>query len=97
MSTPFTIGTGVTVETRITQRGVLVDPDALFFKYKGPSDEAETLWTYLTDVELEKVSTGIYTATIPTDEAGTWIWKFYTTGALLAAEEGSFTVERSRF
>lgn len=58
--------------------GDLFDPATVTCKVQKPSDAAGTLttFTYGTDAELEKDSTGVYHVWIDADETGTWVYGF---------------------
>lgn len=76
--------------------GTAIDPAAVFFQAKDPNGTL-TEYTYGTDVELVRDSLGNYHADVAAAAAGTWHYRFYSTGSGQAAETGSFTVERSEF
>lgn len=76
--------------------GDAVDPTAVFAKYKNPSGNVTTL-EYLVDAALVKDSVGNYHVDINADEAGTWRYRFYSTGTGQAANEDRFTVNDSEF
>ena len=50
-----------------------------------------------TEVEAEAESTGLYYGYVTVDQAGTWRWRAETSGALVGAAEGAFTVRKSYF
>jgi hypothetical protein len=76
--------------------GTAIDPTAVFAKYKDPSGSTTTL-TYGTDLALVKDSTGNYHVDIDANEAGTWRYRFYSTGTGQGAEEGNFYVSAGSF
>lgn len=76
--------------------GTVIDPAAVFFQVKNPSGVV-TAYTYGTDVELVKVSTGIYYVDVDANMSGTWWYRLYSTGSGQAADERSFTVAASEF
>jgi len=94
---PYAIGANVVCrgECRNTA-GNLFDPGAIFFVYRDPSGN-ETEWEYGTDVQLGREDVGKYYAGVPVNEAGTWHYRFYSTGSGQAADEGSFEVAESNF
>ncbi len=51
-----------------------------------------TTYVYLTDNELVKDSTGKYHVDINANAAGTWYYRFFSTGTGQAAEERQFEV-----
>lgn len=69
--------------------GTLTDPTAVKVRWKAPSG-AVTTWTYLTDSQVVKDSVGMYHADIPITLAGTHYYGWLGTGAVGAAEEGTF-------
>lgn len=85
----------VTGEFR-TSNDLLIDPAVVRAKYKSPSGPVTSL-LYGTDPALVKSSVGIYYVDIDATEAGTWYYKFYSTGSGQAAGEASFEVEASEF
>jgi hypothetical protein len=68
--------------------GVLTDPTAVTLRWRIHQDETE--WVYGTDEEVAKDSTGLYHADIPVTVAGPYWFRWEGTGAVKAAEEGSF-------
>lgn len=72
------------------------DPAVVRCQYKDPSGNVTTL-TYPTDAALVRDGVGVYHADIDADEAGTWHYRFYSTGTGQGANEESFHVKPSRF
>lgn len=68
----------------------LVDPSTVTFKLKTPTGTATTS-TPTHD------STGRYHADVNVTEAGTWSYRFESTGTYQAAQEGTFYVEQGAF
>lgn len=68
-----------------------IDPTAVFLAFTSPSGTTTT-YTYGTDAELVKASTGVYTANVDGTEAGKWRYRWYSTGTAQASEPGSFIV-----
>lgn len=79
-----------------TAAGTDTDPSAVLFKVETPSG-TQTTYTYGTDAELVKSATGIYYVDVNCTEAGTWHYRFYSTGTGQAASEESFKVKDSFF
>jgi hypothetical protein len=79
-----------------TAAGTDTDPSAVFFKVETPSG-TETTYTYGTDAALVKSATGIYYVDVSITEAGTWHYRFYSTGTGQAAGEESFKAKDSFF
>lgn len=73
------------------ETGAAVDPDTVSLQYRPDGDETITL-VYGTDAEVVKDSTGHYHADIDLDSAGTWRYRWQSTGEGQAAEEGYFMV-----
>lgn len=59
--------------------GAATDPAAVFCQYKDPGGNTTTL-QYLVDAALVRDSEGNYYVDIDADEAGTWRYRFYSTG-----------------
>jgi hypothetical protein len=75
--------------------GVAVDPDTVVFKLCSPCGVI-TSYTYGTDSEIQKASTGNYTADVTPDRGGRWFFRWETTGPVFATED-SFIVINSPF
>lgn len=54
------------------------------------------VWTYATDVALERVETGIYRIDVDLDAVGVWHWRWEGDGAAKATSEGSVAVGASK-
>lgn len=72
-----------------------IDPTTVTFKFTDPSGNT-TSYTYVTDAEVVKDSTGHYHVDVSVDEAGTWYYRWESGGSGQAAEEGSFVVRPTR-
>lgn len=97
MANKYTLGD----EVRITGTfkdgaGAVQDPTDVYCKYSDPSGNVITLH-YGVDGELLKDSVGVYHVDVDADEAGTWEYRFYSTGAGQAAGESLFKVNQSAF
>jgi hypothetical protein len=66
-----------------------VDPAVVKLEYKKPG-AARVELTY--PATITKDSTGVYHADIDLDTAGSWVYRWFSTGAGQAAEPGDFTV-----
>ena len=92
----------VETELRLTaaftdSSGTAVDPDTVTFKTFSPSRTSAS-YVYGTDSEVQKASTGNYTADITPDQAGRWSFRWETTGTgKKIALEGDFIVQKSVF
>lgn len=94
---PISIGDIVVISALFeTAAGADIDPTAVFCKVRDPSGNVSTL-QYGVDGALVKDSIGNYHADIDADEAGTWYYRFYSTGTGKAADESSFEVSASQF
>jgi len=69
-----------------------LDPTAVFLVYKDPSGNVCDALQYGVGAEITKASTGVYTCNISIDEAGSWYYRWYSTGTGQAAQEGYFSV-----
>lgn len=76
--------------------GALSDPTVVYVKYKDPSGN-ETTKQYGVDAAVVKDATGQYHLDIDVDEAGTWYYRWYSTGTGQAAKEVEFIVDPSAF
>jgi hypothetical protein len=71
--------------------GVLTDPTAVKLKWRAAGGPTTT-WVYLTDSQVVKDSVGVYHADIPVTMAGLHYFRLEGTGAVVAAEESTFSV-----
>jgi hypothetical protein len=90
-------------EVRITasfvdSSGDPVDPDTVTFRTCSPNN-TKASYVYGTDSEVQKTSTGNYTADFTPDKAGRWFYRWETTGTgtKIAIEAGDLIVQRSPF
>ncbi len=79
-----------------TAAGTDTDPSAVYCRVKTPSGTTTT-YTYGVDAALVKSATGIYYVDVSITEAGTWHYRFYSTGTGQAAGEESFVAKDSFF
>jgi len=75
-----------------TLAGVAIDPTALVFKFTNPAGTTTT-YTYGTDPQVIRDSTGNYQVDLSVSTAGLWLYWFEATGTAQAVEEGSFYVD----
>lgn len=68
-----------------------VDPDVVNVSIRSPDGEVTTL-VYLDDADVVRTGAGIYTLSIDANQAGTWYYRWWSTGAGQAAEERRFVV-----
>lgn len=89
--TDYDVGDVARVTAAFTdaESGDAVDPSVVKLTIKDPAGDSETL-IYGTDAEVVKDSTGNYHADIEVTAAGTWRYRWYSTGEGQAAEEGVF-------
>lgn len=73
-----------------------IDPTTLEFDVKKPCG-SKTTYTYGTDTELVKDSTGNYHIDVTPDIPGRWFFRWVSTGTGAGATEGFFNVQKSRF
>lgn len=71
--------------------GTVQDPTVVKFAFKNPAGSVTT-YTYGTDAELVKSSTGIYYVDVNCSSAGTYFVRWYSTGTGQASEEDMFYV-----
>ncbi len=92
MAETFSVGDLVRVDGSFTNAaGTAVDPTAVFAQYRDPSGNVVAL-TYGADAALVRDSTGVYHVDVDADEAGTWYYRFHSTGTGQAAGWSSFYV-----
>lgn len=96
MANTYDVGDKVRTQVSFTDDGVVTDPSAITYKFKTPAG-VTTTYVYGTDVQLVKLSTGIYYVDLTIALEGRYDWRFEGTGALVAAYEGSFWVRLSEF
>jgi len=73
--------------------GTLIDPTAVFVKYRTPAGVTTTL-TYGVDLALVRDSLGTYHADVSITAAGTWAYRWYSTGTGQGSEEHYFEVRQ---
>ncbi len=71
--------------------GVLADPTTITVRWRVAGG-VETLWTFGTNAQVVKDSVGVYHADIPVTTPGLHYYRWEGTGAVAAAEEGTFNV-----
>lgn len=76
--------------------GAVADPSTVTFSVRSPSGVITT-YTYGTDAEVVKSSTGVYYVMVDANEVGIWHYRFASTGTGKAADEEKFEVEPSVF
>lgn len=76
--------------------GNFVDPDTVEAQIISSCGTKQT-FTYGTDIELQKASTGRYFLDLTPDHGGRWFYRWVSTGGGAGATEGNFNVQASRF
>ena len=79
-----------------TSAGVATDPTAVRFQVRDPAN-VTTEYVYGTDAELVRSAAGAYYVDVNANQAGTWRYRFYSTGTGQAADEGAFRIKDSWF
>lgn len=77
--------------------GTAIDPAVVKFDFLAPTATTPTTYTYATDAQLVKDSTGNYHVDLDADIEGIYQWRLYSTGTGKAAAEGRFFVKGSSF
>ena len=88
----YDVGDSSVLTATFTVSGTNTDPTTVTLYVNDPSGNVST-YTY-SGATITKSATGIYTKTIDLDEAGTWLYRWETTGTAKAAEEGSLSVQK---
>lgn len=72
------------------------DPGGVVVKWRNPLGTIASK-TYGADPEVVRTGVGAYCLDIATNAEGIWHYRFESTGARQAAQEGRFTVRESQF
>lgn len=83
MSNAFDQGDLVKVTATVVASGVTADPAARHFEILAPGTAA-------VQVTASRVATGVYDTLIDITVPGTWKYRFVGSGAVQAAQSGSF-------
>ncbi len=75
--------------------GSASDPSGIVFKIREP-DGALTTYTYGTDAELVRSSTGVYYVDWPVAKVGAHYFEFGGTGSVVAVQDAVFTARASQ-
>lgn len=90
MSQAFDIGDRLTLTASFRDAdGELADPSEVTLDVLSPDGT-------VTRIDVDSASTGVWTGTVDPDTSGRWVYRWVGTGAVVAAEEGSFSVRRRR-
>lgn len=73
------------------------DPTAVVLTVKSPSGVTTTPTVTQEEDDDAAPVTGGYHADVPLTAAGTWLWRWVGTGAVVAATEGHINVRASNF
>lgn len=93
----FALGQLVKITASFTDEdGNAADPGSVFCEIKTPAGVV-TSYEYNSDPEVVKDSTGIYHLKLDCDVVGFWRWRWYSTGLVQAANEGTLHVKASEF
>lgn len=92
----YDVGDLIRCSITIKVSDTLTNPTTLKFKVKNPAGTITT-YTYGTDAELVRDSTGAYHIDISATQAGTYRYRWESTGTAAGAEEGAFVVNESYF
>lgn len=87
------VGQNLLIECEFRLNGVPTDPSIVTVTYRSPLGTQVTL-TY-PDSNLVRRSDGLFEASIPADEAGTWAFRAEGVGVIDAVNEMTMTVESS--
>jgi hypothetical protein len=87
---------GVRTDPNDASTSVPTDPTAVTFEILSPVTATKTTYVYLTDVELVRVTTGVYTVDIVVDEPGRWWYRWEGTGVAAGVEQGYIDVDYDR-
>ena len=94
MTCSFDVGDSRRFSVAFTDiNGTAADPSAITFKLVEP-DGTETNYTYVTDAELVKDSTGVYHVDITFAQAGRHVIRFEGTGDVVSAEQSEVYIRR---
>lgn len=92
MSSVYDIGNLVHVGATFRDaNGQRADPNVVKLSVRTPGGTTTT-YIYGTDDEVVRVSLGRFSSDIDADAAGTWYYRWWSTGDGQAADEGEFIV-----
>lgn len=91
------LGDLVRVEATFTDAATdaAIDPTAVKLSYRTPGGTTTTL-VYGTDAALVKDGVGEYHVDIDANAAGTWYYRWWSTGTGQAAKEEQFVIREAR-
>lgn len=93
----LTVGTRAKVTAAFTNTaGAAANPTTVVAQVRDPSGEITT-YTYGTDSQPTRTSTGVYVLEFDLDTEGQWQVRFAGTGAVVAAQETGIVVPASEF
>ncbi len=92
MPNSYVVGNRVRVKVTFTDAGgVYVDPTDVYWDCTDPSGNVTSLH-YGVDAPLAKTAVGHYQTDIDVDEAGSWLYRWYSTGTGQTSGYNTFTV-----
>ena len=94
MSNIYDIGDSVRLSATFTSAGVVADPTTVTFRLEDSLGNVTT-YVYGIDSQLVKDSTGVYHVDIALTRSGNYHYRFNGAGAVIAASEVRFEVNRS--
>lgn len=86
----FLVGQKPRIPAEFRLGNVLTDPTAVKFIYHRPGDAAPTVLVHGVDAAVVKSAVGKYHVDLSIDIAGTWKWRWESTGAVESALQDSF-------
>lgn len=89
----YDINQSVRLTGSFTVSDVATDPTTVTFDYRKPGGTQAT-WTYGTDAEVVKSSTGVYYVDLTLDTAGEWYYQWNGAGTVVATGSGRVYVRR---
>ena len=93
----YNLGDQVRLSAAFTDAdGAPVDPTVVTVKYSDPTGDVTDL-TYGVDVAVTQEAGGSYYVDFVPNRAGQWRYRWESSGAVTAAAEGAFLVQRSSF
>lgn len=101
LPSPLYAGTGVTTQVTFANpvpgqpqsSWPAVDPTEVTLTWVGGTGADPVVWTYLGTGSIVRVSTGVYSAELPTDDApGRWLIQWQGTGACAVVSTAGFPV-----
>ena len=95
MATTYDVGDVVRMTGTFAQNGTATDPSTVAIQIRTPVGAVVT-YTYGTDAEVVKSSTGVFYADYTVTGSGQHWYRWVSTGTGAAAEEGHFEVRPTK-